>query len=96
MYNYKLQHNGYLQSRLSTKKINEEITVPKHTWKVKPNGTPIVQIKKKRNHNYIEYVYKHVKCEIWEYYFLHNASIIILSSCGVKELCVTHISSLTP
>ena len=24
----------------------EQITVPKHTWKVKPNATPKIQIKK--------------------------------------------------
>ena len=27
-------------------KINEQYTVPKHTWKVKPNATPMVQMKK--------------------------------------------------
>ena len=27
--------------------INEQITVPKHTWKVKANATPMVQMKKK-------------------------------------------------
>ena len=25
------------------RRINEQITVPKHTWKVKANATPIVQ-----------------------------------------------------
>ena len=25
---------------------NEQITVPKHTWKMKPNATPMVQMKK--------------------------------------------------
>ena len=29
-------------------KINEQITVPKHTWKVKPNVTPMVQMKKNK------------------------------------------------
>ena len=30
------------------RRINEQITVPKHTWKVKANATPLVQqIKKK-------------------------------------------------
>ena len=28
------------------RKIYKQITVPKHTWKVKPNATPMVQIKK--------------------------------------------------
>ena len=27
--------------------INEQITVPKHTWKVKANATPMVQIMEK-------------------------------------------------
>ena len=27
--------------------INEQITVSKHTWKVKGNATPMVQMKKK-------------------------------------------------
>ena len=29
------------------RRINEQITAPKHTWKVKANATPMVQIKKK-------------------------------------------------
>ena len=29
------------------RRINEQITVPKHTWKVKANATPMVQMKKK-------------------------------------------------
>ena len=28
-------------------RINEQITVTKHTWKVKANATPMVQMKKK-------------------------------------------------
>ena len=27
--------------------INEQFTVPKHTWKVKANATPMAQLKKK-------------------------------------------------
>ena len=27
------------------RKINEHIVVPKHKWKVKPNATPMVQMK---------------------------------------------------
>ena len=50
------------------RRINEQITVPKHTWKVKANVTPMVQMKKKiqkyKNNNYIEYVHKHMKCSI--------------------------------
>ena len=30
------------------KRINEQITVPKHTWKVKANATPVVQMMKKK------------------------------------------------
>ena len=41
-------------------KIYEQFTVPKHTWKVKANATPIVQMKKNTKkinyNNYIEYV----------------------------------------
>ena len=29
------------------RRINEQITVPTHTWKVKANATPMVQMKKK-------------------------------------------------
>ena len=29
------------------RRTNEQITVPKHTWKVKANATSMVQIKKK-------------------------------------------------
>ena len=29
------------------RRINEQITVHKHTWKVKANATPMVQMKKK-------------------------------------------------
>ena len=29
------------------KRISEQITVPKHTWKMKANATPMVQMKKK-------------------------------------------------
>ena len=29
------------------RRINEKNTVPKHTWKVKANATPMVQMKKK-------------------------------------------------
>ena len=29
------------------KRINEQITVPKHTWKVMANATPIVQMMEK-------------------------------------------------
>ena len=48
------------------KRINEQITVPKHTWKVKANATPMVQMmgKKKKKSDYIEYVNKHIKCSI--------------------------------
>ena len=28
--------------------INEQITVPKHTWKVKANATPVVQMMEKK------------------------------------------------
>ena len=28
------------------RKINEQFTVPKHTWKVKPNAISMVQMKK--------------------------------------------------
>ena len=28
-------------------RINEQITVTKHTWRVKANATPMVQMKKK-------------------------------------------------
>ena len=49
-------------------RIIEQITVPKHTWKVKANATPMAQMKKKiqtyNNNNYIEYVHKHMKCSI--------------------------------
>ena len=51
----------------SEQSIDEQITVPKHTWKVKANATPMVQMKKKKfknNNNYIEYVHKHMKCSI--------------------------------
>ena len=30
------------------KRINEQITVPKHTWKVKANATPMVQMMEKK------------------------------------------------
>ena len=41
------------------RKMNEQITVPKHTstWKVKANT-------KVNNNNYIEYVHVHAKCSI--------------------------------
>ena len=29
------------------RKIHEQITVPQHTWKVKANATPMVQMMKK-------------------------------------------------
>ena len=28
--------------------VNEEITVPKHTWKVKVNATPMVQMMERK------------------------------------------------
>ena len=28
------------------RKLSKQITVPKNIWKVKPNGTPLVQMKK--------------------------------------------------
>ena len=31
------------------KRINEQITVPKHTWKVKANAPPMVQMMEKKN-----------------------------------------------
>ena len=36
-------------------RINEQITVTKHTWKVKANATPMVQMKKntRKNNNKI-------------------------------------------
>ena len=34
---------------MNREKINEQITVLKHTWKVKPNATPMVQMKKNTN-----------------------------------------------
>ena len=49
------------------KRINEQTTVPKHTWKVKANATPMVQMmekKYKKLSDYIEYVHKHMKCSI--------------------------------
>ena len=49
------------------KRINEQITVPKHTWKVKANPTPMVQMMEKNKQklsDYIEYVHKHMKCSI--------------------------------
>ena len=33
------------------KRINEQITVPKHTWKVKANATPMVQMMEKKYKN---------------------------------------------
>ena len=35
----------------SEQSIDEQITVPKHTWKVKANATPMVQMKKKKFKN---------------------------------------------
>ena len=33
------------------KRINEQITVPKHTWKVKANATPMVQMMEEKYKN---------------------------------------------
>ena len=33
------------------KRINEQITAPKHTWKVKANATPMVQMMAKKYKN---------------------------------------------
>ena len=38
------------------RRINEQITVPKHTWKEKANATPMVQMKKSKKNIYI-YIY---------------------------------------
>ena len=47
------------------RRINEQITVHKHTWKVKANATPMVQMMEKKIYNdFIEYVHKHMKCSI--------------------------------
>ena len=50
------------------RRINEQNTVLKHTWKVKANATPMVQMNKKyrkyNNNNYVEYVHKQMKCLI--------------------------------
>ena len=34
-------------------RINEQITVPKHTWKVKADATPIVQMMEKKYKNIV-------------------------------------------
>ena len=42
-----VQHNGFYRVDYEQKRINEQITVPKHTWKVKANATPMVQMMEK-------------------------------------------------
>ena len=32
------------------KRINEQITAPKHTWKVKANATPMVQMMEEKKY----------------------------------------------